>query len=117
MWRAERFDDAAAACKREIAINLRHAPSYLYRRGSHGCAGRPDEAESDSLRAWELDPEDPAFLHQLGKLLHRVGKSDEALWMLRQSSAIQPENTESRYLLGRVLISQGFLEEGKSPLD
>jgi cellulose synthase operon protein C len=54
-----------------------------------------------------LLPDDPRLLERQGKLLMRLGRSDEALQRLRRALELQPQNAELRDYLGHQDPSHG----------
>jgi transglutaminase-like putative cysteine protease len=68
---------------------------------------RPEQAES-ALRALCAQlPDEPRVWEQLGRLLIRLGKSDDAAPALTRALALRPQSPEVRLLLARLAPAQG----------
>jgi tetratricopeptide (TPR) repeat protein len=73
---------------------------------------RHEEAYPLIRRALELDPENPAILDSMGWVLHRLGRSAEALPYIERSWALE-RDPEIAAHLGEVLWTLGRVDEAR----
>ena len=78
-----------------------------------GMTGRLDEALAALRRAVALDRTSGAAERSLASVLLAHGDLDEAATHARQAVALQPEDSESRDLLGRILAEQNRRDQRK----
>ncbi len=121
--RAGRHEDADRQLRRSIDMTpesevefLANSLNYLgYMWADLGT--HLDEAEKLIGRALELAPENPAFLDSRGWLLHKQGKSKEALAELQRAEALMPElSPEDAEILEHIAIVQETLGDAKAAL-
>jgi tetratricopeptide (TPR) repeat protein len=112
--RMDRVDDAVAGLRRLLALapdnaDALNALGYTLadRTGHYG------EAHELILRANELKPDNPAILDSLGWVLHKLGRSNEALIYLRRSFSMQPDAEVAAHL-GEVLWLLGERDEART---
>ncbi|MBN1597052.1 MAG: tetratricopeptide repeat protein [Bacteroidales bacterium] len=65
------------------------------------------DAQSDFLSAYEIDSESPELLVALASSYFYMGRTDEALKNLNRAIGIDNENSEARYLIGKIAEKQG----------
>ena len=80
-------------------------------------SGQLKEAHGLYLRALKLNPKDAHALHFLGVLMHQVGKTDDALLLLKQSSEIASGLTDVWCNLGNVYRDLGRFDEAKKSFE
>lgn len=112
----ERFAEAAEAYGRAIALIEAPQPAHwvlYYSRGiANERAGNWDAAETDFRTALELQPGQPLVLNYLGYSLVEQGRNlDEALAMIEQAVAGQPDDGYITDSLGWVLYRLGRYDE------
>ncbi|MCC6306601.1 MAG: tetratricopeptide repeat protein [Rhodobacteraceae bacterium] len=95
--RESRFDDAARAYDRAVALVPAPAErhwSLFYARGiSHEREKRWELAEADFLKALELHPDQPDVLNYLGYSWVEMGRNlDRALAMIERAVAAEPDS-------------------------
>ncbi len=118
----ERFDEAAAAYDRALAsvkqVNPRHWVIYYSRGISHERSKRWDLAEADFRKALELNPGQPMVLNYLGySLVERGEKLDEALGMIEQAVAAEPDSGYIIDSLAWALFKLGRYDEALAPME
>lgn len=109
------FPDAIEKFNRVIAID----PSFLRAYDNLGLslegAGHHDEAQEMFERAIALSEKQKAPSPwpslNLGTMLYRLGRMDEAEQYLRDAVRIDPQLAQAQYQLGSLLDSQGRLDE------
>jgi len=79
--------------------------------------GKLSAAESEFLKARELEPGSKEALAALARIYLRDKRWAEAEELLRQLLKEEPANTLARVQLGRVLLQQGRKEEGMAELE
>lgn len=121
--RLGRRDEAAAAYRRVLEIDpgqpralqrlavLRHdQASALVEEGlAHEAAGRMADAEHAYREAARLDGSRELIPRALGRVLHRVGRHDEAIEAYSRALAIEPRSFEAHNDLGVLLAQRGDL--------
>lgn len=123
---SSKLPQAQAELRKEIALSPKDAAAYAAL--GHLLAQQHDataqlEAEKDLERATELDPRSPdAFLY-LGQFYSDAHKLPEAEAALRQSIALTTDVSrnayqvqKAHYLLGRLLMQTGQVEQGKQEI-
>jgi TolB-like protein/tetratricopeptide (TPR) repeat protein len=70
-------------------------------------------AEASIRRALTLAPEDPQLI-LAARLMHNLGKLDEALALVRQALAVDPLNVAAHLTAGLILISGGHAAEAET---
>ena len=84
---------------------LKH--SWLVAEGPRKAQSTPSEAESECRAALALSPQNVFLLMALGGTLEQDGKWEEAIAVLRQAVALNPELSELHYLLADILTRKG----------
>ena len=112
----ERFDAASQAYDRAIALfgeDDRSQWFVYYARGiTHEREDRWQQAEADFRKALELNPGQPSVLNYLGYSYVEMQENlDEALAMIEQAVAAEPENGYIVDSLGWVLYRLGRYDE------
>lgn len=112
----ERFEEAAAAYDRALQLygDMDEEQWFVYyaRAICHERIGNWEQAEADFRRALELNPGQPQVLNYLGySLVEKQIKLDEALDMIEQAVARQPNSGYIVDSLGWVLYRLGRYEE------
>ena len=112
----ERYDDAAAAYDRAVALyEARGDEQWFvhYARGiSHERLDNWEQAEADFRKALELNPEHPQVLNYLGySMVEKRINLDEALDMIERAVAARPDSGYIVDSLGWVLYRLGRYEE------
>jgi GT2 family glycosyltransferase/tetratricopeptide (TPR) repeat protein len=79
--------------------------------------GTPEETEGALKSLLERDPQDASSHHNLGTLLTRVGRSDEAIQAYRQSLRYRPNYALTYLNLGRTLKQTGRLSEAATAFE
>ena len=75
--------------------------------------GNQVKAESLYRALLEAHPDDANGHYNLGNLLARLDRADEAIARYRRTLEIAPEKTEARFNLGNTLLNQGRLAEAE----
>jgi Flp pilus assembly protein TadD len=120
--RAERWEEAAAAYDRAIAlidpVEERHWAVFYERGIAHERAGQWDQAEADFLKALELRPDQPLVLNYLGYSWVELRRNfDEAQAMIEKAVEQRPEDGYITDSLGWVLYRIGKFEEAVPHLE
>lgn len=98
------LDDAVEAFTRAIAIDPEFASAYSNRGVARTRLQHVEWAEVDHNRAVQLDGADGRILANYVEFLHRFGRNDEAVEVLRRLNTIDPLATA--IILGNVLADQ-----------
>jgi tetratricopeptide (TPR) repeat protein len=112
--RMERIDEALAALRRLVELDPDNADALNalgYTLADR--TGYYEEAHALIVRANQLKPDNPAILDSLGWVLHKLGRSHEALVYLRRSFSMQPDAEVAAHL-GEVLWLQGERDEART---
>ncbi|MEM0949764.1 MAG: tetratricopeptide repeat protein [Pseudomonadota bacterium] len=114
--RLERFDEAAAAYDKGIALfgdpQPSHWSAYFSRGITHERSDRWPEAEADFRKALELQPDQPQVLNYLGySFVEMQINLDEALDMIERAVAGRPNSGFITDSLGWVLYRLGRYDE------
>jgi tetratricopeptide (TPR) repeat protein len=112
--RMDRVDDAVADLRRLLALDPDNADALNalgYTLADR--TGHYEEAHALIERANQLKPDNPAILDSLGWVLHKLGRSNEALLYLRRSFSMQPDAEVAAHL-GEVLWLQGERDEART---
>ncbi len=75
------------------------------------------EARAEYEKALALVPDNPAILKGIVQTYHGEKNVDKEIELLRKVTQLDPADTDTRLLLGSVLLQQGKLDEGKAFLD
>ncbi len=118
----ERFDEASQAYDRALAsvreINQRHWVIYYSRGITHERGKQWELADADFRKALELNPGQPVVLNYLGySLVERGEKLDEALGMIEQAVAAEPESGYIIDSLAWALFKLGRYDEALAPME
>lgn len=70
-------------------------------------AGKKDEALAELRKAHEKDPQEEKFTFPLAQTLSEMGKTEEALTLVRPLIATSKARLRTRYLLGMLLARRG----------
>lgn len=113
---AERYTEAAEAYGTAVGLigapQPAHWPLFYSRAISYERAGDWPKAEADFRKALELSPGQPMVLNYLGYSLVEQGRDlDEALAMIEQAVAAQPDDGYITDSLGWVLYRLGRYKE------
>jgi DNA-binding winged helix-turn-helix (wHTH) protein/Tfp pilus assembly protein PilF len=107
MWDAR---DAEAEFRRAIELAPNNAKAHHWFATFLNATGRRDEALSEIELAQKLDPHSSAILADQGEILRFAGHRDQALQMLKQLEASEPDFVSPhRYL------SFAYFDEGDYP--
>lgn len=110
---ADAHFEAALAMKpsNEIKATIRYHSGILRER-----QGNARKAEDEYRLALKILPEHVPSMVNLAALLVEEKRYDVALPPLQKALELDPKNAAARYNLGRLLIEQGKIEEGKKQL-
>jgi tetratricopeptide (TPR) repeat protein len=102
----------AAAAEKDPNLNL-----ILARLGdAYDAAGRPDDAANAYKQAIELKPS-AAYYNNLGGILGRAGKIEDAMAAFQKSAELDPQNAAQAYRNGGItLYNVGKMKEAVEPL-
>ena len=75
---------------------------------------RFNESEAIYRGLLEVNPNDPNVVHYLGVLLHQTGRNDEAIRLIDQSIAINPQSPIYFNNQGLVLIALQRFDDAKA---
>ena len=86
-----------------------------YHRRASVADSQGDQTKAESLYRTLLDahPEDANGHYNLGNLLARLGRTNEAILSYRRTLEIAPEKAEARFNLGNMFLNQGRLDEAE----
>ena len=112
----EQADEAMSCFRRTIAGLPGHAAAHLQLGLAFWNRGDPAPAIALAERATRLDPKLPAAHGVLGTMLRTVGRIDEAIAILREAVAIDPDDATACFHLGACLCEAraGNAEEGST---
>ncbi len=102
--KAERDETGASA---KLAANPNDDQALNARAIARMRLGRYNEAYEDSRRAVILKPADSDYQANLGYVLWKLSRPDEAVSAERNSIKLNPKNTIAHYQLGRFLLRLG----------
>ena len=101
----------------DLAWRLESTPVYLANRGACRLQlGRLQEAEADLRLAAELDPGIHLAQVELGNVLHRLGRTDEALERYLRAVEVGPDRSSGYEGAARLLGEAGRLDEALAVL-
>jgi serine/threonine-protein kinase len=104
------WEGAESAFRRAIALNPKNAEARVQYAFCLACLGRLSESLAEVTTAHSLDPLlDPV---NLGFLLLRTGRLEEAREQFQKSLEVERERAHSLWLLGHVDVLEGRHEEG-----
>jgi tetratricopeptide (TPR) repeat protein len=124
---SSKLPEAERELKREIDISPTNAAAYAalghLLAQQHDNPSTQTDAENDLKRATELDPQSPDGFLYLGQFYADAHKLPEAETALRQSIALTRDVSrnafqvqKAHYLLGRLLLQTGEVDEGKKEI-
>lgn len=99
------FDAARAASAQAIAADAAHAPGWINRAVAHAALGDDASAESDYRSALALAPGSAEARNNLGNLLQRQGRIDEALREYEAAIEADPHHREAHSNYGTALYA------------
>lgn len=110
--RSEGLAEAESFTRTAIAIDPDYAPAYSNLARIHIIRREWDLAVEAAEQAVAIAPNDPYALFSLGNVLNKVGRSDEAIPLIRTAMRLEPYYSY-RYLnsLGQSLYRMGRYEE------
>jgi len=101
---------AASAAAQEIKAAIETGNSLLSEK-------KYAQARAEYEKALVLVPDNPAILKGIAQTYHAEKNTEKEIELLRKLTQLDPSDSESRFLLGSLLVQQGKLEEGKEILD
>ena len=107
---AERYDEAVDLMVTHLAASPDDAEAHYQLGSAHDAAGREAEAVGPYERALELGltpDRDLATRIQLASTLRNLGRSDEAVTILREALAARPGHRAARMFLALALVDSG----------
>jgi predicted TPR repeat methyltransferase len=105
LFDAKSFDAARDAAAAAIAADATHAPGWINRAVARAALGDDANAESDYRRALTLAPGAVEARNNLGNLLQRQGRIDEALSEYEAAIAANPHHREAHSNYGTALYA------------
>jgi Flp pilus assembly protein TadD len=116
-----RLNEAITSFARAVELNRSQAtPSpwpHLDMAISQIELGQLAEAEANLREAIKYDAHLPQAQYQLGRVLDRTERTQEAVEALKASAALNPQYPEPHYLLGRIYHKLGRAEVAKSEIE
>jgi tetratricopeptide (TPR) repeat protein len=109
----ERFDDAAAACRRAIALDPGSSEAYFNLGNALRAAGRFEAAEEMFLIALEMDPDGAHAWYNLADVQEESGRLDQAITCLLRAIELNPDFADAHFNLAGCLEQVGALEEAR----
>ncbi len=107
------FLEAASAA---VALRPKNASALFHFGMSQMIANRFENAADSFRRVTEVDPKDLMAYAELAMCHNRLQNKEEALAVLRQSVALNPERARSHGMLGQYLLDLGQYEESLNQL-
>jgi tetratricopeptide (TPR) repeat protein len=91
---------------------IRRQPDHAYTAHAFGCFLRDVKHDYEGAIAWlnkarKLDPDNARVLNDLGSVLHRQGKPDEAIAVYQEAIRLLPRDSWAHLSVGRILHSKG----------
>jgi tetratricopeptide (TPR) repeat protein len=122
-----KLEQAQQELRKEIAVSPKDAAAYAalghLLAGQHHDGAQDTEAERDLKRATVLDPRSPDGFFYLGQFYADKKNLPEAEAALRQSISLTKDVSrnayqvqKAHYLLGRLLMQSGQVDEGKQQI-
>jgi predicted TPR repeat methyltransferase len=105
LFDAKSFDAARDAAAAAIAADATHAPGWINRAVARAALGDDANAESDYRRALTLAPGAVEARNNLGNLLQRQGRIDEALREYEAAIEAAPHHREAHSNYGTALYA------------
>jgi tetratricopeptide (TPR) repeat protein len=111
--RAARFDsdEAVATYRRRLAESPNDVNEYRYLAYAYLFAHQPKRAEETIRAGLALAPHDATLTYQLGEVLARTERTDEALAAWKRALELNPESIEAHYTAAFLLEREGRLAE------
>jgi tetratricopeptide (TPR) repeat protein len=103
----ERAEQAETVANARLATNQADANAFNLRGVARLRLGRYAESYEDLWRAVELRPDNSEYQANLGYVLWKLGKSDEAISATRASLKLNDKNFAAYFQLGRFLLRLG----------
>ncbi|SHF08936.1 Tetratricopeptide repeat-containing protein [Seinonella peptonophila] len=75
------------------------------------------EATTAFVKSLDLDPQNAAYVAQLGKIFTQQGKWERARHHFKRATTLDPDNIDYRFYLGSTLVKQGEEIEGLKLLE
>ena len=99
-----------AAASLSACAEYHSATDYLIAGNEAFQRNEYKQAEIEYRNAIKLDPTSETALNNLGVILNELGKSDEAIEVLRKAISIQQTNIIAHYTLSQALAKKGDLD-------
>ncbi len=106
-------ESAIAAYQQALALDPNHAGAHQSLGLAYQMQGNPAEAAAAYRKAITLAETAPLQI-QLGTVLGRLGRSDEALAALERALALDPQAAEAHYQMGLIYANQGDLARAEA---
>jgi tetratricopeptide (TPR) repeat protein len=103
--------EAAASCRRAIAIEPQFAMAYNNLGNTLRRLGQGDEALAMYHRALQIEPQFTEAHNNLGNALRSLGREDEAVASYRRALTLKPHFAEAHNNLANALRSLGRVDE------
>jgi tetratricopeptide (TPR) repeat protein len=110
------YREAAAVAQRALTIRQDDAAIYLLAIKALGDAGDHSQALPLAEQFLARFPEHPRANFEYGYLLHRTGRSGEALTYLEKATRATPPWEEPFFFTAEILMSQGRAADAVAPL-
>jgi TolB-like protein/DNA-binding winged helix-turn-helix (wHTH) protein len=94
--------------KTAIALNLSYSTAHVRYAEYLSSVGRHDEAVAEMHLARELDPLSPVYAGNLGRFLYHARRYDEAIEVLQQTLALDPNRVYARLHLAMCYEEKGM---------
>lgn len=107
------IDGATASYRQALALDPNHAAAHQSLGNAYQMQGNPAEAAAEYRTAIALA--ETAFLQiQLGTVLGRLGRGDEALAALARALELDPQAAEAYNQIGLIYANQGDLAQAEA---
>ena len=110
-YHAERYAEAALAFEAARSLQPSEPLPYRYLADLYWRQNKPDQT-ADVVRALAEVMPDAYFLERLGSGYEESGLLGLAMLLYREAARIDPAFPSARYNLGRLLLKQGYGEQG-----
>jgi tetratricopeptide (TPR) repeat protein len=108
-WHNRQWHDTVTMFRRVVAAAPDSAYAHAALSGVYAASGRPREAEQESKKALELDPQCLPAYSNLSFFSTQAGKLDEAIAYLEQAKSAVPLTPVTRTQLSTVHLNLGLL--------
>lgn len=96
---------AREAFRRALALNSDYGRAHAGLAGLYAGAGSDHDKAIDEYRlALATEPDNPAYLYDMGWVYYRQGKTDDALEILTKASHLSPDDPAGRTKIGWVRL-------------